>query len=58
MRFLNSHYKPAEVSVFSASPEEVLFARNATAIHEELNPLPYDMEHFLETDIPLNRNKT
>ncbi|XP_063595787.1 protein O-linked-mannose beta-1,2-N-acetylglucosaminyltransferase 1-like [Penaeus indicus] len=53
-----SSYKPAEVSVFSASPEEVLFARNATAIHEEPNPLPYDMHHFLETDIPLNRNKT
>ncbi|ROT74633.1 putative protein O-linked-mannose beta-1,2-N-acetylglucosaminyltransferase 1 isoform X4 [Penaeus vannamei] len=53
-----SHYKPEEVGVFSASPEEVLFARNATTIHEEPNPMPCDMDHFLDTDIPSNRNKT
>nr|XP_027215165.1 protein O-linked-mannose beta-1,2-N-acetylglucosaminyltransferase 1-like [Penaeus vannamei] len=58
VRFPNSHYKPEEVGVFSASPEEVLFARNATTIHEEPNPMPCDMDHFLDTDIPSNRNKT
>ncbi|XP_042876443.1 protein O-linked-mannose beta-1,2-N-acetylglucosaminyltransferase 1-like [Penaeus japonicus] len=51
-----SHYKPEEVRVFAASPEEVLFARNATTIHEE--PTGFDMDHFLETDVPSARNKT